>query len=71
MSSLWHGFKWISGLFALSGLFFAGYGAFNFSVLTMQHVLAVLLYFVCALLALNVYLTVTFASKQGHKVEKW
>ena len=61
----WEGFKWISGLFAISGIAFVGYGAFNFSSLTLQHVLAVLLYFSCALLALNIYITVKFAKEKG------
>ncbi len=64
----WEGFKWISGLFAVSGIAFMGYGAFNFSSLTLQHVLAVLLYFSCALLALNIYITVRFAKAKGVKL---
>ena len=64
----WEGFKWMSGLFAVSGIAFIGYGALNFSSLTLQHVLAVLLYFSCALLALNIYITVRFAKAKGVKL---
>ena len=67
----WEGFKWISGMFAVSGLFFAGYGLFNFQSITMDHVFAVLLYFLAALLALNVYVTIRFAHEKGCKVMKW
>ena len=67
----WEGFKWISGMFAFSGILFAGYGAFNFSALSLQHVLAVLLYFSCALLALNLYVTIRFAKEKGCKVVGW
>ena len=69
--SHWIGFKWISGVFAASGIVFAGYGALNFSALTLQHVLAVLLYFSCALLALNLYVTIRFAHEKGCKVGGW
>ena len=61
----WEGFKWVSGMFAVGGIVFMGYGAFNFQALTLQHVLAVLLYFSCALLALNIYITVKFAKAKG------